>query len=124
MQRKLLAIAAIAETLVGLALLVVPRITIEILLRVPSQDAAQMVARLAGVALICLAFACWSARADAGGTARTGTLRGITLYNLGAGVLLAVFAATGMAGGVIVWIAAVFHLALAAGFLMSLRRPG
>ena len=51
-----------------------------------------------------------------------GTLRAITLYNAGAGLLLVLFAATGKAGGPVVWAVGVLHLGFAAAFGLS-RRP-
>jgi len=51
-----------------------------------------------------------------------GTLRAITLYNAGAGLLLVLFAATGKAGGPMVWTVGVLHLGFAAAFGLSRRQ--
>jgi hypothetical protein len=53
-----------------------------------------------------------------------GTLRAITLYNAGAGLLLVVFAATGEAGGPVVWTVGVLHLGFAAAFAACSRHSG
>jgi hypothetical protein len=75
--------------------------------------------RISGTALLCLGIACWWARADAGGAARNGTLKAITLYNAGAGLLLVAFAATGKAGGLVTGSAGILHCGLAAAFVVS-----
>jgi len=121
-QRQLLTIATVVECLAGLALLLAPGVTVALLLGVQTDRVGQMVARVTALALVSLGIACWGARTDAGGEARTGTLRAITFYNAGVGLLLVVFRATGMASGMIAWGAAALHLGLAAGFAASLRR--
>jgi hypothetical protein len=55
---------------------------------------------------------------------RKGTLRAITLYNAGAGLLLVVLAATGDVGDPVVWIVGVLHLGFAAAFAGSSRPSG
>jgi hypothetical protein len=122
MQRKLLAVAAVLECLTGVAALVIPGIVIALLLGVQPSSAALMTGRLLGVALLSLGIACGYAATDKGGSARTGTLRAITLYNAGVGSLLVVFAATGMASGLMPWIAGILHLVLALAFAASLRQ--
>ena len=119
-QRQLLTIAALAESLAGVALVVAPHAGVTLLLGADPGAVGSMVGRIVGVALLALGIACWGARADPGGAARTGTLRAITAYNAGAGLLLIAFGATGKAYGVVVWIAGVLHLALAVGLAASL----
>jgi hypothetical protein len=119
-RRQLLTIATLAECLAGVALVVTPDAGVTLLLGAEPGAVGLMVARIAGVALLALGIACWGARADSGGAAQTGTLRAITIYNAGAGLLLIAFVATGKASGVAVWIAGMLHLALAAGFAASL----
>ena len=87
MQGRLLAVAGVRECLVGLAFLLSPGITTALLLGAQSDSVGLMIGRVAGVALLSLGIACLGARADAGGAARMGTLRAITLYNAGAGLL-------------------------------------
>ncbi len=109
MQGRLLTISGVLECLTGLAFLLSPGGTIAFLLGAEPGSVGLMIGRVAGVALLSLGIACWGARADAGGAARMGTLRAITLYNAGAGLLLVLFAATGKAGGPVVWAVGVLH---------------
>ncbi len=120
--RQLLTIAAVVEGLAGLALVLAPAATLALLLGAVPDSVGLMIGRIAGVALLALGVSCWGARTDAGGPARAGTLAAITTYNAGAGLLLLLFAATGNAHGLVVWGAGLLHLALAAGFAVSLRR--
>jgi len=119
-QRHFLTIAALTECLAGLALIVTPHVGATLLLGAELGAVGSMFGRIAGVALLALGIACWGARADPGGAAQRGTLRAITTYNTGAGLLLIAFGATGTAYGVAVWIAGILHLALAAGFAASM----
>lgn len=121
---QLLTITAVVEWLVALALILAPGATVALLLGAETDSAGLMIGRVAGAALLSLGIACWGARTDLGGAARSGTLRAITFYNAGAGLLLVVFAVTGKAGGMMVWSAGVLHLGLASGFAASLRRCG
>ena len=119
MQRPLLAIAAVLEGLTGVALVLLPGFAISLLLGTAPHSDGLMIGRVGGVALLRLGIACWWARTESGGAARTGTLNAITLYNAGAGLLLVVFAATGTAGSRVAGIAGVVHLVLAAAFAAS-----
>jgi hypothetical protein len=121
-QRRLLTIATVAEGLAGLGLIVAPDPTVRLLLGAEPAVVASMIGRIAGVALLALGIACWGARADSGSAARAGTLRAITVYNAGSGLLLIAFGATGLAHGPAVWIVGLLHLALAAGFTASAPR--
>ena len=124
MQPRLLAVAAVMETLAGLGLILTPEATMQLLFGGRPDGVGTMMGRVAGVALLALAVACWGARGASGAEARLGAVRAITLYNAGAGVLLVLFAVTGQAAGLGVWSAALLHLALAAGFLASQRHLG
>jgi hypothetical protein len=119
-QPQLLTIATLAECLAGVALVVTPHAAVTLLLGAEPAAVGSMVGRIAGVALLALGIACWGARGDPGGAARTGILRAITTYNAGAGFLLIAFVATGRTYGAAVWIAGILHLALAAAFAASL----
>ena len=84
--RRVLAVAALAEAATGAALLVVPSRVARLLLGEDLGGAALPVARVAGIALIALGFACWP------GSPRIGML----LYSAGVPVFLAY---VGLAGG-------------------------
>jgi hypothetical protein len=122
-QKQLLTMAAVAECFVGLGLIMAPGAVAALLLNAEADGVGLMIGRIAGVALFSLGISCWGARTDGGGPARTGTLRAITFYNVGAGLLLLVFAATGKAGGPVVWIVGLLHLGFGLGLAFSLRSP-
>jgi hypothetical protein len=65
-----------------------------------------------GMALVAIGIFCGGAVREPGGTIQT-TFRTATFYNGGAGVLLLLFAATGQASGLVIWIAGVYHLIMA-----------
>lgn len=69
--------------------------------------------RVAGVALIALAIACWPARHDQGTPTATGLVRGMTVYNVGVIVVLASAAlGTGLTGHGL-WPAVAVHAVMA-----------
>jgi hypothetical protein len=113
MQTRLLTIAAVVECIAGLALVVLPGLMIALLLGGEPRVQGEMIGRLAGVALIALGGACGGAAADTGGAAQRGTVAAITFYNVGAGVLLLLYAASGEAVGPVVWVAGALHVVFA-----------
>lgn len=115
-QTRLLTVAAVVECLAGLAFVLFPALAIALLLDAEPGSAGLMIARVAGVALLALGVACGGAATEVAGPARTWTVVAITFYNAGVGLLLVAFAARGMAGGPVVWIASVLHMGLALAF--------
>jgi hypothetical protein len=77
---RLLMFAAVLEGLAGMVLILAPGVAIVMLFGEEPGATSSMVGRLAGIALLSLGIACWGAHADEAGTARTSTVRGITLY--------------------------------------------
>src|SRR6266581_4077009 len=125
-QRQLLTFAAAFESLTGLALILAPKATAVFILGAEPNvvgKMGKMLGRVCGVALVALGIACWGARTDSESAARSGMLKAITFYNAGVGLLLVLFAAIGKTGGIVLWSAGVLHLALAAAFAISFRRP-
>jgi len=122
-QRQLLTFAAAFESLTGLALILAPKATAVFILGAEPNVAGKLLRRVCGVVLVALGIACWGARTDSESAARSGTLKAITFYNAGVGLLLVLFAAIGKTGGIVLWSAGVLHLALAAAFAISFRRP-
>src|SRR5947209_12411130 len=122
-QRQLLTFAAAFESLTGLALILAPKATAVFILGAEPNVVGKMLRRVCGVALVALGIACWGARTDSESAARSGTLKAITFYNTGVGLLLVLFAAIGKTGGIVLWSGGVLHLALAAAFAISFRRP-
>lgn len=102
--KKLLALAAVGEAAVGLALLIDPPLVGKLLLGTGQLAGAGLViARVTGVALIGLGVSCWP-----GSTA----LSGMLIYSL---VLTLYLAGLGLGGafvGVLLWPAVVLHAIL------------
>jgi len=100
--KAVLVFVAIAEGATGLALLLLPEGVAQMLLGSELTGIAVTVARVAGIALVALAVACWP------GTpllAMLGYGAAITLY-------LAYLGFTGAANGVLLWPAVGLHLVL------------
>jgi hypothetical protein len=114
--------AALVEAPGGLALLLLPGPTVAVLLGAWPDGLGLMIGRLTGLALLAVGISCWGASRDSGGAARAATLVAITLYSVGSGLLLLLFALTGQGSGYVIWGAGVIHLAFAAGFAASARR--
>lgn len=100
--KGLLALAAFGETATGVALLIVPALVGELLLGTELNDTAAMVARVAGIALIALAVACWPGP----------PVLGMLTYGAGAALYLAYLGMSGGASGLLLWPAVVLHLVL------------
>ncbi len=120
-QRELLTIDAAGESLTGLALILAPKITARFLFGAKPNVAGVMLGRVGGVALMAIGITCWGARNDRGSAARSSTLKAMTFWNAGAGLLLVLFAAIAKTGSLVLWSAGVLHLALAAAFAISFR---
>jgi len=115
--RQLLIVTALAETAVGLPLLVSPPLVAEVLLGA-SLDApvASIVGRIAGAALLSLGCACWLARDDGPNRAVRGLFAAMLLYNCAATIMGLV--------GVLMWPAVALHTGLAVWCIACLRnRP-
>jgi Kef-type K+ transport system membrane component KefB len=118
--KLLLMVTAVLETAAGLALLVMPSVAVSILLGVPLETPAGLVAgRIAGTALVALAVACWQTK-DGERSTSTAVVEAMLFYNFAAAVVLA------YAGIVLelrsgpLWPAIVLHLGLGAWCLLSL----
>lgn len=116
--KALLVMTAILEAATGVALMVAPSRVASLLLGA-SLDAvaAQILARIAGAALISLGVACWFARPlrhDPASRAAQGLIMAMLLYNAVVAALLVYGATRDGLRGVGLWPAAVLHSALAA----------
>jgi len=98
--KKALIFVAVAEALTGLALLLVPSRVGQVLLGEQLTGVAIPVARVAGIAVIGLGFACWP------GPPRVGML----IYSALVALYLAYLGAPGGYGGVLLWPAVILHL--------------
>lgn len=102
----ILAVAAVSEAALGLALLVYPPIVIRLLLGAEIIGVGEVVSRFGGVALISLGVACWP-KGSAGQA-----LAGMLTYGTLAALYLAYIGVRGQGGGVLLWPAVVVHAIL------------
>jgi hypothetical protein len=125
--KLLLLVTAVLEAATGLALLVVPSAAVSILLGVPLETPAGLVAgRIAGTALVALAVACWQTKDGERGTS-TGVVQAILFYNFAATVVLAYAGIRLELRSGLLWPTIVLHLGLGAWCLLCLwftsRKP-
>lgn len=99
-----LVFAAIAEAATGLALLLLPSLVGQWLLGSELTGVAVTLARVAGIALVALAVACWPGP----------PLVAMVGYGAVVALYLAYLGFTGAANGVLLWPAVVLHLVLTA----------
>jgi multisubunit Na+/H+ antiporter MnhG subunit len=120
--RAVLTTTAVMEASTGLAMLVAPSVVGRILLGPPLEvPAARTVARVAGVALIALAVACWMARHDERSAATRGVVSAMVIYNVGALAVLVFWALTAGVSGIALWPAAIAHAVMAIWCISCLR---
>jgi hypothetical protein len=119
--KLLLIFTAIVEGVAGLTLLLIPTVAASVLLGVPLDTPGGLVtARIAGAALMALAVACWQARIGERGSASTGVVEAMLLYNFAATVVL-VYAGTRLElRSRLLWPAIVLHLVLGGWCLLNL----
>ncbi len=99
-----LVLAAVGEAVTGVALLVVPSLVGQLLLGEELAGVAVPVARVAGIALIGLAVACWPGP----------PLLGMLAYSAAVTLYLAYVGLAGGVAGVLLWPAVVLHAILTA----------
>jgi hypothetical protein len=109
--KNALTFAAVAEAATGLALLIAPSLVVRLLLGEQLTSAAIPVARVAGIAVIALAIACWPGPPLAGMLTYSAS---ITLY----------LAYLGFAGptGILLWPAVAIHVILTALLTRDIAR--
>jgi hypothetical protein len=107
--KTLVRTSATIEALTGIALIAAPDLLGRLLLGVGFDSSGIAVARLTGVALLCLAIACWTATAQA--------VRALFTYNFLAGLYLGYLRVGGGFVGHLLWPVCVLHLLLAIVFL-------
>jgi len=100
--RWALVLAAVGEAVTGVALLVVPSLVGRLLLGEELAGVAVPVARVAAIALIGLAVACWPGKA----------LIGMLTYSAAVTLYLAYVGFAGGGAGVLLWPAVVVHAIL------------
>jgi len=121
--KTLLVTSAIIEAGAGVALILVPAMTVRLLIGVPfGMPSDAVIGRLTGAALLALAFACWNARVDAAGVASRGLVAGMLLYNAAAAALLSYSGFNLGLAGTGLWPVALLHLVMTIWCLASLKR--
>jgi hypothetical protein len=100
--KKALIFAAVAEAVMGLALLIVPSLVGQLLLGEELAGVTIPVARLAGIALIALGMACWPGP----------PLVGMLSYGVAVALYLAYVGFAGGLTGVFLWPAVALHVVL------------
>jgi hypothetical protein len=100
--KKVLVVAAIAEAVTGLALMVMPSLLGRLLLGEELAGVAIPVARVAGIALIALGIACWPGP----------PLVGMLIYSAAVTLYLAYLGFAGGFAGAFLWPAVALHAVL------------
>jgi hypothetical protein len=85
------------------------------------EPAAVALGRLAGVALLTLAVACWLAKYDAQSCAARGVVSAMVVYNLGAVLVLGAAGIWSRPVGIALWPAVALHAAMTVWCVASLR---
>lgn len=107
--KNLLIVSALAETPVGVALIVAPGMIANVLLGASLDTAASLtVARVAGSALLAIGVACWLMRNDG-----RGVVTAMLIYNVASVAVLGHAGAIAGLTGVLLWPAVALHVALA-----------
>jgi hypothetical protein len=104
--KTVLSLAAIAEAATGAVLLAYPPIVARLLFGAEIAGAGEVLGRIAGVALIGLAVACWS------NGSRRSALHGMLTYSTLAMLTLVYVGVRGDSVGVLLWPAVVAHAIL------------
>jgi hypothetical protein len=110
--KRLLIATAVIEMGAGLALLIVPAVTVRLLLGAEIAGAAIPLGRLAAAALLALGVACWLARGDAQSRAVRGLVAAMLIYNFGAVMVLGAAGIQSQTAGIILWLAVPLHAAM------------
>jgi hypothetical protein len=118
--KSILGITALIEGATGLALAIVPSFVVSILLGTSLTDiSAILIARLAGVALITIAIACWLSRSN---TQSAVIVKTMLVYNVFSIVLLVYAVLAEQISGPGLWPAVLLHFGLLVWCLSSLRQ--
>jgi hypothetical protein len=111
MMKKVLILAAVAEGMTGLALLVVPSFVGRLLFSEELTGTGIVAGRVASIALIALSVACWPGP----------PLVGMLIYSAAVTLYLAYVGVVAHLTGILLWPAVVLHLVLTT--LLARKRP-
>ena len=106
-------LAAVGEAATGMALLIVPSLVSRLLFGEELTGVAIPVARVAGIALIALAIACWPGP----------PLVGMLTYSSVVALYLAYLGLAGGLTGILLWPAVVLHIILTALLIREPKKP-
>jgi len=111
--KRLLTVTALIETAAGLGLILMPSVVVRLLLGSELLGAGISFGRLTGVALLTLGIVCWLASSDTQSCAARGIVTAMTLYHIGAVLILACAGLQLPAVGIGLWPAVILHAAMA-----------
>jgi len=119
--KSLLIVTALLEAGTGIALLIAPSVTVDLLLGSGlSSPQLLVLGRVTGAALVTIGVACWLAR-NGERTAQTALVTGLLVYNIAVPALLIYAAIALEMHGILLWPASIVHVALAGWCLLCLR---
>lgn len=120
--RLLLKLTAVIEAATGLGLIIVPALVVRLLLGNDLLGAGIPLGRLAGAALLALGIACWLASFDTQSCAARGIVSAMTLYNIGAVLILTAAGIQSQQICIALWPAVILHAAMAVWCITCLTR--
>lgn len=121
--KRLFVVSAVLEVGAGVAIAVAPSLAVSMLLGTVFDSQADLtVGRLTGAALLTLGVACWLARDDEDSRAAHGLVAAMTIYNIGAVVVLAIAGASSGTKAPVLWGVVLLHLAMAVWCIVCLLR--
>jgi hypothetical protein len=107
--KPLLKLTALIEVATGLGFVAVPALVVRLLLGSDLLGAGIPLGRVAGVALLSLGIACWFASFETPSRAARGIVSAMTIYNLGAAVILGAAGIQSQPAGIGLWPAVILH---------------
>jgi len=107
--KGLLVFAAIIEAATGVALILVPSLVGQLLLGI---ELTGVIVRVAGIALIALAVACWPGPA----------MLGMLIYNAAVALYLAYVGFSGESSGVLLWPVLILHAVMTVLLICAMTR--
>jgi hypothetical protein len=120
--KALLSVTALVELGSGIALLIAPSLSAQLLVSVPL-DSAQLavIGRFAGAALTAIGVICWVESRIERADSRAGLLLGLLTYNVAAPAILVQATVGAGIKGLVLWPAVVLHLILGFWCIACLR---
>ncbi len=117
LQKNIVRAAAWLEIVMGVTLIVIPKLPCQLLLASPLEGAGVTMGRFAGIGLLALGIAYLSTAATA---PPRGAVLGLFVFNVAAVVLFTWVGVTTTLHGFLLWPAAILHAAIAADLLPQL----